>query len=206
METLETERLLLRPMDWDDLPFFSRLHADPDVIRFLGSGQPRSEQQTREWLQRTLRWYAEDNLGYHALVRKADNQLIGRGGLTCYEIELSKEGNEPLTHWGKGSTPYHVAVSREVDLSCTLERAAWGHGLATEAMQLLRDQAFRQRGFERLIALLHPDNVVAHHLAEKLGFRKQPERVTVSKRSFLRFGMTREEWTAASALTGGAAP
>jgi RimJ/RimL family protein N-acetyltransferase len=196
METLETDRLLLRPMTMDDLPFFTTLHADSEVVRFLGSGQPRPQQETREWLERTLRWYAADNLGYHAIVRKSDKALIGRGGLTCYEIELSKDGNEPLTHWGKGSTPYHVAVIPEVDLSCTLTRAAWGQGYATEAMRLMRDHAFRQRGFERLIALLHPDNTVGHHLAGKLGFRKQPERVTVSRRSFLRFGMTREEWKA----------
>lgn len=195
METLESARLLLRPIVREDLPFFTRLHAAPEVVRFLGTGRSRTEQETREWLERTWRWYAEEHLGHLAIVRKADGQLLGRGGLTCFEVELPAEGGEPLSHWGRGSTPPGVPLLREVDLSCTLAPEAWGQGYGTEAARLIRDHAFQRRGLERLIALLHPENAGALHLAEKLGFRHQ-DRVRVFQKSFRRLALSRPEWTA----------
>ena len=39
MQTFESERLLFRPLTLEDLPFFTRLHGDADIVRFLGSGK-----------------------------------------------------------------------------------------------------------------------------------------------------------------------
>jgi hypothetical protein len=33
--SIETERLRLRPVAWDDLEEFVQLHRDPEVIRFM---------------------------------------------------------------------------------------------------------------------------------------------------------------------------
>ena len=192
MQTLESERLLFRPISWEDLPFFTRLHENPEVVRFLGSGKPRTEQQTREWLERTLRWYAEDQLGHLALVRKSDQQLIGRAGLTYYEVEIPTDGSAPLTHWGRGSTPAGVPLIREIDLSCTLDHAVWDQGYATEASCRLRDHAFQDRGLEQLIAILHPENARAFHVAEKTGFRAR-DLVRVYTQTFRRLALSREQ-------------
>ncbi|HYH99590.1 GNAT family N-acetyltransferase [Hyalangium sp.] len=191
MQTLESERLLFRPMTWEDLPFFIRLHGDLELVRYLGSGKPRTEQQTREWLERTLRWYAEDQVGHLAILLKASQQLLGRVGLTYYEIELPTDGSDPLTHWGRGSTPPGVPLVREIDLSCALEPGAWGQGYATEATRRLRDHAFQERGLERLISILHPENARALHVAEKLGFRAR-DRVRVYTQTFRRLELARE--------------
>jgi ribosomal-protein-alanine N-acetyltransferase len=193
MQLLESERLLFRPITWEDLSFFTRLHGDLEIVRFLGSGKPRTEQQTREWLERTLRWYAEDQLGHLALIRKADQQLIGRAGLTYYEIEIPSDGSDPLTHWGRGSTPPGVPLVREIDLSCTLDHGVWGQGYATEATRRLRDHAFQDRGLEQLISILHPENARALHVAEKIGFQAR-DRVRVYTQTFRRLGISRERW------------
>lgn len=50
-EVLESARLVLRRVAPDDLPFFTRLHALPEVARHLyPEGRPRSPEETAAWL------------------------------------------------------------------------------------------------------------------------------------------------------------
>src|SRR2546422_9433803 len=81
-DRLESARLVLRRMTPDDLPFYTRTHALPEVARYLWrEGRPRSPEQTKAWLEATLASYEQLALGYLAVVRKADGALIGRCGL-----------------------------------------------------------------------------------------------------------------------------
>jgi ribosomal-protein-alanine N-acetyltransferase len=47
---------------------------------------------------------------------------------------------------------------------------AWGRGIATEAGRAVVALAFESLGFERLIALVAPENVRSRRVVEKLGF------------------------------------
>jgi RimJ/RimL family protein N-acetyltransferase len=49
---IESERLLLRRITRDDYDFFARLHATPEVRRYLGNGQPQSAEESRAWVER----------------------------------------------------------------------------------------------------------------------------------------------------------
>ena len=50
-DRLESDRLVLRRVTSDDLPFFTRLHAPPDVAQLLyPGGQPRSPEEMAAWL------------------------------------------------------------------------------------------------------------------------------------------------------------
>ena len=42
---LETERLLLRPFEQGDLDAFAQLCADPEVMRFIGSGRTMDREE-----------------------------------------------------------------------------------------------------------------------------------------------------------------
>lgn len=78
VDRVESPRLLLRRIEPADLPFFTRIHAVADVARYIGSGRPRSAEETQAWLQSTLTDYKELGLGQLAVVRKADGALLGR--------------------------------------------------------------------------------------------------------------------------------
>jgi RimJ/RimL family protein N-acetyltransferase len=81
-DRLESARLLLRRITPDDLPFFTRIHARPEVAEHLyAGGRPRSAEETAAWLRTTLQSYEQLGLGYLAVLRKADGALIGRCGL-----------------------------------------------------------------------------------------------------------------------------
>src|SRR5947208_16583221 len=52
---LESARLVLRRIAPDDLPFFTRIHALPEVAQYLYPGdRPRSPEESAAWLQATL--------------------------------------------------------------------------------------------------------------------------------------------------------
>ncbi len=51
---LETSRLILRRIDADDFEFFARIHADAEVARYLGHGQPRTREESSKWLKDVL--------------------------------------------------------------------------------------------------------------------------------------------------------
>ena len=69
-DRLESARLVLRRVTSDDLPFFTRIHALPEVARHLyPGGRPRSPEETAEWLRYTLASYERLALGYLAVLR-----------------------------------------------------------------------------------------------------------------------------------------
>ena len=59
----------------------------------------------------------------------------------------------------------------EIEIGYLIRRDLWGQGLATEAAQFCRDYGFSQRGFDKLISLLHPANIASRRVAEKNGMR-----------------------------------
>ena len=51
MDTLETERLRLRPFTMDDVdPYYAGISSDADVMRYLPGGQPRQRSERGEGL------------------------------------------------------------------------------------------------------------------------------------------------------------
>src|SRR6267378_2603225 len=54
-DRLKSARLVLRRIAPDDLPFFTRIHALPEVAQYLyPGGRPRSPEESAAWLQATL--------------------------------------------------------------------------------------------------------------------------------------------------------
>src|SRR5690242_17990905 len=90
-QTLETERLLLRRITRDDLPFYTRIHADPEVARYLAHGNPRSVEETEHWVESVMNAYRELELGQLAVTRKSDGALLGRCGCSHLEVAVDAE-------------------------------------------------------------------------------------------------------------------
>ena len=58
-----------------------------------------------------------------------------------------------------------------------LHPSYWGRGIATEAARAVRDHAFNDLRIERVISLIHPENLASRRVAEKNGMA--PEKETV---------------------------
>lgn len=101
MESIETERLVLRPITLADVDLLVQLDADPEVMRYISGGRPSTPTEVRQTVQESLghRWVAleretgdfvgwfslrpsaptEAELGYR-LRRQAWGQGYGSGG------------------------------------------------------------------------------------------------------------------------------
>jgi [ribosomal protein S5]-alanine N-acetyltransferase len=172
-DRLESARLELRRIAPDDLPFFTRIHALPEVAQHLyPGGRPRSPEESAAWLQSTLRSYQQLALGYLAVLRKEDGALIGRCGLMDLVVESTAPEDGIRRGWfGDAQAPADVALTFECEFGYTFDPAVWGQGFATEAVRCVRDYARDVLRLSYAISAILPENVRSRRVAERFGVR-----------------------------------
>ena len=145
--TLETERLLLRAFRGADWEAYAAMCADPEVMKFLGTGVTLGRDDAWRSMAGILGHWRLLGYGMFAVELKATGDLLGRVGY------LDPPG------WPG------------FELGWVLGRPYWGKGYATEAAKVARDHAFGPLGKERLISLIRPGNAPSIRVAERLGER-----------------------------------
>lgn len=151
MQRIETERLTLRPFTLDDLDALFLVNSDPDVMKYIGDGNPLSQQQTRARLDAIITHWDRHGFGLWAVVHKPDAAVIGFCGLQFLE-----------------NTP-------EVEVGYRLRKASWGMGLATEAVKASLEYGFGKLGLDRIVAVVHPDNIASQKVLAKNGLRYEKD-------------------------------
>ena len=187
-DRLESDRLVLRRITPDDLPFYARIHALPEVAQHLcPGGRPRSSDETARWLRYTLASYEKLALGYLAVVRKEDGALIGRCGLMDLVVESAAPEPGTRRGWfGREEAPADVALTYETELGYTLDPAVWGRGFATEAACCVRDYARDVLRLPYTVSAILPQNTRSRRVAERAGARVAGQMDVV--------GLTWERW------------
>jgi len=148
---IETPRLRLRGPGEGDLDAFAAMMADPEVGRFKGFGRGASREQSWGGLANILGHWVLRGHGLFMAERRDTGEFVGTVGLI-----------EPLGWPGP-------------EISWTLDRRHWGQGLATEAALAVRGWALGDLGRDRVISLIHPENVASIRVAEKIGGRHRED-------------------------------
>jgi RimJ/RimL family protein N-acetyltransferase len=155
---IQTERLLLRKPVLEDAQPALALHTDPVAMEFLGGVHPDvaadPEFAVRRWLGR---WDGND-CGPFSVIRREDGSWVGRVGVLVWDVRT-------WTH----TTFAESGEFAQPELGWAFAREHWGKGYATEAAVAVREWAYAERGFERLISLIEAANVRSQRVAEKLG-------------------------------------
>jgi RimJ/RimL family protein N-acetyltransferase len=143
--TLTTDRLRLRAFGTGDPAAFAAMRANPEVIRYLGTGRPSTRAEvwrmTATFLgQRALRGY-----GVWACEKIDDSAFVGSVGI------------------------FHPLDWPEPEIIYSLDRPHWRQGFATEAGRAARDWVFERRLLPRAASFIHPDNHASKRVAERLG-------------------------------------
>jgi RimJ/RimL family protein N-acetyltransferase len=147
---LETERLVLRPYEEDDLAAVHDLYGDEAVSRWLYGG-PESLEESRARLARHLaRRALTEESGLSAAVTLPDGAYVG-----------------DLALW------YSSFEHRGAELAYVFLPRHQGNGYATEAARAFLDWGFRAAGLHRVTARLEVRNVASARVAEKLGMRHE---------------------------------
>ena len=145
--TLETERLLLRPLTVADADAVFVWASDPEVNRYLSYPLHTDVETTRQWLrsveQDTEVQAAKENYTF-GFVRRFDGLLIGSGAIRRQEDDT----------W---------------DFGYNLRRDCWGRGYTTEAMKAIIDFARTQRSAKVFAAHHAVDNPASGRVMEKCG-------------------------------------
>jgi ribosomal-protein-alanine N-acetyltransferase len=184
---IESERLILRRIEQADFDFFARIHADPIVARYLGTGRARSIQETRALLERFYETYKSLELGPLAVLRKSDGVLIGRCGLSDMALEVNEaSGRLPRVWYQRSQVPTDTNVVFEQELGYTFDRNYWGQGYASEAAARVFKYASSTMPFRRIVSVIHPDNTPSIKIAKKCGAR-QGHNVLQMGQEFYRF-------------------
>lgn len=151
MEILQTERMRLREMTWEDAPNLLGIFSDAEAMRYYRS--TKDEAETREWIQWNRSSYAVYHFGLWIAELKATGEFVGQCGLVMQRVE-----DRP-----------------EVEIGYLFLRKFWGQGLATEAACACRDYGFHQLEYPRLISLIDPRNRASQRVAEKVGMQLEKE-------------------------------
>jgi RimJ/RimL family protein N-acetyltransferase len=185
MEQLLTESLQLDPLTRDDYPWLCALYADPEVMRYIGSGV-RTEEQSLASLDFLLAQAARLPYGYWVVRELVSAERVG-GAL----LVVRREG-----------TP--------VELGFVLSRASWGRGFATQVARSLVAHAFGVLQVPELQAFTDVENAASGAVLRKAGLRDAGLTHGPYGGIDRRFALTREEWLSGSAARaatpGGAAP
>lgn len=157
---ITTERLVLRGWEDRDLDAYATLCADPEVMRYIGLGDPQTRDQASSAMESFRAGWAERGYGLWCVTQPADDACIGFVGL-----------NVPA---------FLPEILPAVEIGWRLARSAWGQGYATEAATAAREFAFAAAGLDRLVSIAHPDNHASTGVMRKLGMRL--ERATMHPR------------------------
>ena len=155
MVEVETRRLLLRGWREEDLEPYARLCADPEVMRYIGSGATLDREQSGEQIGRFVRHWEERGFGLWAMEERATGALAGFVG-------LAHQGD-----WTEGP--------HKTEMGWRLDRAFWGRGLATEGAKASVDYGLGKLGLERIISIIQPENTASCRVAEKAGLTLRGE-------------------------------
>ena len=147
---LSTGRLDLRPVRPDDLDHFAPMDADPEVMRYIAHGRPRTREQAATGVDRIVRTWREHGFGIFTTTVRDTGAVIGWVGLAI--------------------PAFLPEVLPAVEIGWRLRREFWGHGYATEGARAVLRWAFEDRRLDRLISIRHVDNVASGRVMEKLGF------------------------------------
>lgn len=155
---------MLRQLRLDDLDDIARFVADPETMRYIGTGGARTRDQARSSLEWMIETFQRQGFGHFGVERKEDAALVGRAGLNVWD-----PSDWSITRLDEAAGPV------EIEIAYLFGRDYWGQGLATEAATAVRDWALGELGFERLIALIYPDNVRSIGVARNLGMEPESE-------------------------------
>jgi len=148
MTVLHSARLDLRPVRVDDLAWITSLSADSRVMTTLGG--TRSPSQVRDWLNRELAQL--ERYGYCRNLVSCNGEPVGLVGLSRLDFD-------------SGLVP-------GIEIAWQLAYAHWGRGFATEAAEVVLQNAFTVHAITELVAITSVDNLRSRHVMERLGMRQ----------------------------------
>ncbi|MBO4488776.1 MAG: GNAT family N-acetyltransferase [Bacteroidales bacterium] len=150
MRVLESERIILKPVEPADLPFLLEQRWDADLTEYI-IHNPISSHSQQQW--------------YEKICRNGDMAL-------CVFYKDPNTNNATLV----GTTGLYDINQRHQRATWKTLRMAkeyQGMGLSYEASEMLMDYGFRTLNLNKITCDVFPENLSVVRLLERLGFQQE---------------------------------
>ena len=148
---LETDRLLLRPLELTDAEAMFAMDNNPEVHKYLWQKPTLAIEETIKTIEYVRTQYETHNIGRFATILKETGEFIGWTGIKFVH-----------DHIENGNTNFY-------DYGYRLNEKFWNKGYATEASIAWLDYGFNQMKIDKMNAYTHNDNGASNHILEKVG-------------------------------------
>ena len=169
---LETERLILREMNEQDLAALYRVLGDPDIMCHYP--YPFDEDRVKSWIAKNRERYRVFGFGLWAVCLKESGEMIGDCGITMQLI--------------------HGQICPEIGYHIRSDQQRKGY--AKEAAIGVRDWTFRSTPFGVVYSYMKVANLPSCRTAAAYGCREVDAYVDEEKEITKVYALTREEWSA----------
>jgi len=163
---IETQRLIMRKFNLDDVDAVYEFSTCDDVTRYTGDAGTVKSKSDAENIIKNI-WLTEyEKYGYarYALIHKGDKKVIGFCG-----IKFEKELGYP-------------------DIGYRMLPEYWGKGLGSEALKATLEYAHKVLGLDQIIGEAVDKNIASNKLLLKHGFKQ------VDSYEKYNFNINRYEW------------
>ncbi|HEM2548097.1 TPA: GNAT family N-acetyltransferase [Streptococcus suis] len=170
---LETERLILRPIAYEDGDNFYEIVAHPENLPFIFPALKDKKLALATMVEKFMR----SPLGNWALIDRSSGRMIGA---LCFE-KIDER---------------HLSA----ELSYFLKKDYWDQGLMTEAVKNLVFLAFYEIGLKEITIITHEENVASQMVAKKTGFvqveqYRGSDRYSHKMKKYLKFSLKRADFS-----------
>jgi [ribosomal protein S5]-alanine N-acetyltransferase len=141
---VETERLLIRRWNDEDVAAVANIYLKPEVMEFIPGGVWTPERTTRI-IARMRELDIEHGYGFYPVVVKSLGTIIGHCGLGSLE-----------------QTP-------EIEVAFILDSPHWGKGYASEAARAMLAHGFTNLNIPRIVAVAFPENARSIGVMRSIG-------------------------------------
>jgi ribosomal-protein-alanine N-acetyltransferase len=165
---LETERLILRPMNETDIDAVYKMRRDNEIMRFIREPVTNRD-EAENWINLISSRWAKDKIGFCSLIEKNSGNFAGWCGLW----ELKESG--------------------EIEVGYAIAREFWGKGYASESAAAFLEYGFNKLNLEKIVAVAREENTASRRVMEKIGMNFD----YVGKfygRDLVHYSITREEF------------
>jgi ribosomal-protein-alanine N-acetyltransferase len=142
---VRTPHLTLRPLQPEDTAALHRIYQVDGVLRYFPNTTPPPLERVQIFIENQHKHWAEYGYGNWGILPEGENEIAGWGGLQF----LPETG--------------------ETEVGFLLDRPQWGKGYATEIARASLEFGFKGFNFERIIGLVHPENIASQRVLEKCG-------------------------------------
>ena len=147
---LETERLFLREMTWEDYPAICEILQDEKAM--YAYEHEFSDEEAKAWISRQMERYEKEGIGLWAVVLKETGKVIGQCGLTWQPV--------PETYSASG---------KALEIGYLFNRRYWHRGYALEAAAGCKKYALEVLKEPKICSIIRDNNTASIHVAERNG-------------------------------------